>query len=556
MSHDVFISYSAKDKPSADAVCAFLEARKIRCWIAPRDLPAGTHWPGGLLSAIDKSRVLVLVFSNGANDSRQVLNEVAAAVKRAIPIIPLRIEAVEPSQDMEYYMETIHWLDAMTPPLEQHLGKLADQVQALLATQAGGLTVTPETQAVETPITPHVQGGRRRPPWTWAAAALGMVLLLAAAGAGLRSLTTHRQNGTTATPPPTGAVQVATVTATLPRSAATAALTAAPDPTTIPAQAAVPPTKASVAVPQTEGPPGPAPTVPSGAAIRAVAATAPAVEGSSVLWSPDGTGLVVGGSEVYFLDAATLKPVRSIKSYSGDNGLAISPDGKTLAIFRTGVRLYDTTSGGELRTLFEQSSVSSATCGAPLAFSPDSATLAVQVGDTVKLYDVASGQELDTIVAKGASSVAFAADGKSLYVGTWQGGIRLDVSTGQPLFSFGGPLGDGSCLALSADGTLLATAGFSGNVVSLRDAATGRQLRTFNGHTAGVTRLAFSPDGRMLASAGDDITIRLWDVATGNELQTLVGHTQTPLSLSFSPDGATLASADRGRGVHLWGIKP
>jgi WD40 repeat protein len=319
-----------------------------------------------------------------------------------------------------------------------------------------------------------------------------------------------------------------------------------------------------VAATPTRPPTGPSPT-PLPLSARAISvANAAQVKtlntldslGGVVAWSPDGTGLVVGGSEVYFLDAATLKPVRSIKSYSGNNGLAISPDGKTLAIFRTGVRLYDTTSGGELRTLFEQSSVSSATCGAPLAFSPDSATLAVQVGDTVKLYDVASGQELDTIVAKGASSVAFAADGKSLYVGTWQGGIRLDVSTGQPLFSFGGPLGDGSCLALSADGTLLATAGFSGNVVTLRDAATGRQLRTFNGHTAGVTRLAFSPDGRMLASAGDDITIRLWDVATGNELQTLVGHTQTPLSLSFSPDGATLASADRGRGVHLWGIKP
>lgn len=34
MAHNVFISYSSKDKTIADAVCAGLEMEKIRCWIA------------------------------------------------------------------------------------------------------------------------------------------------------------------------------------------------------------------------------------------------------------------------------------------------------------------------------------------------------------------------------------------------------------------------------------------------------------------------------------------------------------------------------------------
>ena len=41
MAHDVFISYSAKDKTTADGVCATLEAKGIRCWIAPRDILPG-----------------------------------------------------------------------------------------------------------------------------------------------------------------------------------------------------------------------------------------------------------------------------------------------------------------------------------------------------------------------------------------------------------------------------------------------------------------------------------------------------------------------------------
>ena len=44
MPHDVFISYSHKDKAVADAVCHALEDRKIRCWIAPRDQVVRLDW--------------------------------------------------------------------------------------------------------------------------------------------------------------------------------------------------------------------------------------------------------------------------------------------------------------------------------------------------------------------------------------------------------------------------------------------------------------------------------------------------------------------------------
>jgi len=34
MAHDVFISYATQDKTTADALCATLEGRGVRCWIA------------------------------------------------------------------------------------------------------------------------------------------------------------------------------------------------------------------------------------------------------------------------------------------------------------------------------------------------------------------------------------------------------------------------------------------------------------------------------------------------------------------------------------------
>jgi hypothetical protein len=133
VAHDVFISYSSKDKPTADAVCATLESRGVRCWIAPRDVLPGEDYAAELVNAIHESRLVVLVFSAGANQSPQVLREMERAVNRGLPILPLRIENVPPSAAMEYYISSRHWLDALTTPLEQHLVHLADSVQLLLS---------------------------------------------------------------------------------------------------------------------------------------------------------------------------------------------------------------------------------------------------------------------------------------------------------------------------------------------------------------------------------------------------------------------------------------
>ena len=38
---DVFVSYATEDRSTAEAVCAALEAKGLRCWIAPRDIHPG-----------------------------------------------------------------------------------------------------------------------------------------------------------------------------------------------------------------------------------------------------------------------------------------------------------------------------------------------------------------------------------------------------------------------------------------------------------------------------------------------------------------------------------
>ncbi len=132
MAHDVFISYPSKDKIIADAVCAKLEEQKIRCWIAPRDIPAGQNFARSIINAIDTCKLFVLIWSVNTNASEHILNEINRAFDQGKPIIPFRIQDVEPTPEMQYYFGRTHWLNALTPPLESHIETLAEIILAHL----------------------------------------------------------------------------------------------------------------------------------------------------------------------------------------------------------------------------------------------------------------------------------------------------------------------------------------------------------------------------------------------------------------------------------------
>ena len=135
MAHDVFISYSSKDKAAADAACNVLERNGVRVWIAPRDILPGVGWAESLIGGINNARVMVLVYSSNANSSPQIEREVERAINKGLPVVPFRVEDVAPSATLEYFISETHWLDAFPPPLEHHLERLADAVKRLLASK-------------------------------------------------------------------------------------------------------------------------------------------------------------------------------------------------------------------------------------------------------------------------------------------------------------------------------------------------------------------------------------------------------------------------------------
>ncbi len=154
--YEVFISYSSKDKKWADATCAVLEKRRVRCWIAPRDITPGTEWGAAIIGGIDASKIMLVIFSAQANQSAQVRREVERALGKGLIILPFRIEDVSPAGAMEYALSNTHWLDGFTPPLERHFDLLASSVKALLAKDSGEAPEPPAPPAIApAPPRPH-----------------------------------------------------------------------------------------------------------------------------------------------------------------------------------------------------------------------------------------------------------------------------------------------------------------------------------------------------------------------------------------------------------------
>ncbi|MGE0811764.1 MAG: TIR domain-containing protein [Vicinamibacterales bacterium] len=126
----VFISHASADREWATTIATGLEARGQRCWIAPRDVPAGTAYARVIPQAIRASRAMVVIVSRRTGASEDVLIEITMAKKHGVRRIPVRIDDAPLDDGLDYMFSQSQWLDlrAASP---------ADAVAALLPILAG-----------------------------------------------------------------------------------------------------------------------------------------------------------------------------------------------------------------------------------------------------------------------------------------------------------------------------------------------------------------------------------------------------------------------------------
>lgn len=125
----IFISHSSLDATIAFTIVSRLEESGFKCWIAPRDIPTGAPYAASIVQSIKHSQIMVVVFSDAANKSDAIVNEIENAIAQKLRLIPFKLDNEEYSDSLEYYLRTKQAVNAYDKSLDDAIDELVISIQ-------------------------------------------------------------------------------------------------------------------------------------------------------------------------------------------------------------------------------------------------------------------------------------------------------------------------------------------------------------------------------------------------------------------------------------------
>lgn len=136
-----------------------------------------------------------------------------------------------------------------------------------------------------------------------------------------------------------------------------------------------------------------------------------------------------------------------------------------------------------------------------------------------------------------------------------------DVASGERLDTFSQPSKEQYTVAFSPDGNLVAAGGVDNRIRVWRVSDTGQEgtnpiLYARFAHEGPVQKVLFSPDGRLLVSSSQDLRIKIWETQTFTQVAMFDKQPDWAPALAISPDSKTLYVGRLDGSLSKYDLKP
>lgn len=291
-------------------------------------------------------------------------------------------------------------------------------------------------------------------------------------------------------------------------------------------------------------------------------------DGKQVLTSgPNGSIAVSDGTTGRVQQRLLSSTANGYRAHEPVPDIEVSSDGRLVAAGGRVVTVWDLASGERVFAYAPRREM----WFEDVAFNPDGTRLAVAVvpqflappgyrGFTAILNT--DGEVVDRVQEQGRGrvpvSVAYSPDGTRLATGWQRLGAQLGVwgvtiwDGDEPVVAVDDDI-QAQRLVYTPNGNELLVADRRG-APSVLDTSTGERLASLSAHTGGVFNVAVSGDGSTVATAGLDGTVRFWDTESWSQQYVIPAHDGAATGIDFSPDEDRIVSAGDDGVARIWAL--
>src|SRR5262249_54343607 len=120
-SPEVFISYSSGDRARVLTIADRLQSAGVRLWLDRHKIDGGMWWAEEIVRGIKCCKVLMLMCSDAAMQSRAVKQEIQLAWKYGLVYLPLLLTPTQFPEQLQFFLEGCQWINVVDSPPERWL---------------------------------------------------------------------------------------------------------------------------------------------------------------------------------------------------------------------------------------------------------------------------------------------------------------------------------------------------------------------------------------------------------------------------------------------------